>query len=189
MNEIKVSGITSGTTQSFDKIIRSADVDGNYRYSLRRTWSSGKTLTVIGLNPSTSDGLKDDHTIRVLMNYGKRLKFGGLLMLNLFAWRATRPNDLFKAAKKHDIIGPCNDFAFLKLSIIEADSPFVFAAWSQHGLTRGREFARYMGLEWCIHNLKAFAINRDGSPHHPSRLKLQSAISPYTIDEKIFYVP
>lgn len=189
MSEITGSLTTLGFTQSFDKIIRSADIDGNYRYALRRIWSSGKTLTVIGLNPSTADGLNDDHTIRVLMNYGKRLKFGGLLMLNLFAWRATRPNDLFKAAKSYDVIGPLNGFEHLKTRITQADSPYVFAAWSQHGLTRGREFARYMGLEWCIHNLKAFAINRDGSPHHPSRLKLQSAISPYTIDEKIFYVP
>lgn len=193
MNAGVGKAITSGTPIQISSvkpnIIRSADIDGNYRYALRRIWSSGQTLIVIGLNPSTADELKDDNTIRLLTNYAMRLKFGGLLMLNLFAWRATRPSDLFKAAKSHDVIGPNNSFEHLKSRIIQSDAPYVFAAWSKHGKNRGHEFARYMGVEWCMHNLKAFAINKDGSPHHPLYLKLHDAIHPYTLDERIFYIP
>jgi hypothetical protein len=160
-------------------LIRTADVDGPYRYSLRRVWHSGKTLTVIGLNPSTADGLNDDNTIRVLMNYAKRLNFGGLLMLNLYAWRATRPQDLVKAAKVHDIIGPQNTFEILRTRIEQSDSPFVFAAWGTYGLKRGAEFARFMGYDFCFYSMKAFAVNKDGSPHHPLRVKINGPISPY----------
>lgn len=177
------------TKISDDGIIRTADIDGPYRYSLRRVWSKGKSLTVIGLNPSSADALKDDNTIRLLINYGKRLNFGSLTMLNLYAWRTPRPQELTKAAKNHNVIGPRNLFEDLQNRIIMADSPYVFAAWGKHGLKRGHDFARFMGYEWCFHNLKAFAINKDGSPHHPLYLKLTDAIHPFSIDRQIFYVP
>lgn len=176
-------------TEVGQHLTRQAEIQGPYRYALRRIWNSGKSLTVIGLNPSTADAMKDDNTIRLLVNYGQRLGFGSLTMLNLYAWRTSRPAELIKASKDNDVVGALNSFEHLRTRIMQSDSPYVFAAWGKHGLKRGHDFARFMGEEWCMHHLKAFAINKDGSPHHPLYLKMTDAIHPLTIDKSIFYVP
>jgi hypothetical protein len=66
-----------------------------YRYSLTRIWNDKKKpIIFIGLNPSTADENNDDPTIRKCVHYSYQWGFGGLIMVNLFAFRATLPNDL-----------------------------------------------------------------------------------------------
>ncbi|MFL2509060.1 MAG: DUF1643 domain-containing protein [Candidatus Pseudothioglobus sp.] len=70
-----------------------------YRYSLTRTWDlNQKLILFIGLNPSTADEKNDDPTLRRCLFYATEWGFGGLIMVNLFAFRATHPKDL-KSAK------------------------------------------------------------------------------------------
>ena len=60
-----------------------------YRYSLFRIWDEDKPLVLfIGLNPSTADEKEDDPTIRRCINFAKQWGYGGLIMGNLFAFRA-----------------------------------------------------------------------------------------------------
>ncbi len=72
----------------------------SYRYTLSRTWD---TLTGVGtvvfvmLNPSTADEHVDDPTIRRCISFAKAAGFAGLYVVNLFAWRATKPADLWAA--------------------------------------------------------------------------------------------
>ena len=69
-----------------------------YRYSLTRTWDVNKKYVLfIGLNPSTADENYDDPTIRRCVDYAHRWGYGGLVMTNLFAFRATLPIDLKNA--------------------------------------------------------------------------------------------
>lgn len=80
---------------------------GLYRYVLWRRWDKSKPrLVYIMLNPSTADASSDDATIRVCCGRARRMGFGGIRVLNLFAFRATKPADLWKAA---DPVGPEND--------------------------------------------------------------------------------
>ena len=80
-----------------------------YRYSLRRTWQEGgRIVCFIMLNPSTADAEIDDPTIRRCIGFGKLWHFDALEVVNLFAWRATKPVALLSAS---DPVGPDNDAA------------------------------------------------------------------------------
>lgn len=67
----------------------------NHRYILRRDWmGDGGVVNFIMLNPSTADDVFDDATIRRCVGFAKRWGFSGLVVTNLFAYRATQPKDL-----------------------------------------------------------------------------------------------
>ena len=83
-----------------------------YRYVLSRTWNDKKkTILFIGLNPSTADEKIDDPTIRRCINYAQNWGYGSLLMVNLFAYRATIPTEL-KNVKNP--IGNDNDILYYR---------------------------------------------------------------------------
>src|ERR1700680_4473196 len=68
-----------------------------YRYVLVRCWAESlPRIVFIGLNPSTADEHVDDNTIRRLKSFAKQWGFGSMVMLNLFAYRATNPKILTK---------------------------------------------------------------------------------------------
>lgn len=70
-----------------------------YRYSLTRTWGGAYTLpplVAIGLNPSTADEKENDPTITREIDFAQRWGHSGLLKVNLFAYRSTDPDALWK---------------------------------------------------------------------------------------------
>lgn len=79
---------------------------GQYRYDLSRRWGEGQNVCWVMLNPSTADGTKDDPTIRRVMRFSQEWGFGGVVVVNLFALRATDPKEL---PKHPDPVGPEND--------------------------------------------------------------------------------
>jgi hypothetical protein len=66
-----------------------------YRYELHREWDKkkGKVLFIM-LNPSTADSNEDDLTTIRCMNFAKRWGYGGLMIGNIYPFRAKRPKDL-----------------------------------------------------------------------------------------------
>jgi len=69
--------------------------DKKYRFALWRVWDKHKPLVLfIMLNPSTADGTFDDPTIRRCVNFAKSWGYGGILVGNLIAYRATDPKNL-----------------------------------------------------------------------------------------------
>ena len=82
-----------------------------HRYRLWHIWDKSKPiLVVIGLNPSTATEEKDDPTVRRCLGYAMDHGKGGLSMLNIFAFRATKPADM-KSQK--DPVGQYNDGAII----------------------------------------------------------------------------
>lgn len=69
-------------------------VDGVYRYLLERRWDEGAATLWIGLNPSTADGREDDPTIRRMVGFSRQWGDAGILVVNLYALRATNPREL-----------------------------------------------------------------------------------------------
>ena len=68
-----------------------------YRYELHREWDKdkGKVLFIM-LNPSTADGNEDDLTTIRCINFAKKWGYGGLMIGNIYPFRAKRPKDLRK---------------------------------------------------------------------------------------------
>lgn len=67
----------------------------NYRYALWRIWDIDKPLVMfIGLNPSTANETTDDPTIRRVVDFAFRWGYGGVYMMNLFAWVTPYPGEL-----------------------------------------------------------------------------------------------
>lgn len=136
---------------------------GNYRYTLERQWDSKKpTLGFMMLNPSTADAEKDDPTIRRCIGFGKELGMGGIIVLNVFAYRATDPKELLSAA---DPVGPLNSN---HLKWYGNQASYVIAAWGANKtVTAGRvaEITRVIPVLHCL------GTTKDGSPRHPLYVK------------------
>jgi len=68
-----------------------------YRYELHREWDKkkGKVLFIM-LNPSTACGVTDDLTTRRCVNFAKKWGYGGIMIGNIYPFRAKRPKDLRK---------------------------------------------------------------------------------------------
>ena len=68
-----------------------------YRYELHREWDKdkGKVLFIM-LNPSTADSYNDDLTTIRCMNFAKKWGYGGIMIGNIYPFRAKRPKHLKK---------------------------------------------------------------------------------------------
>ncbi|MCR6673257.1 DUF1643 domain-containing protein [Devosia ginsengisoli] len=143
---------------------------GVYRYALWRIWDRHlPRLPVCMLNPSTADGHRDDATIRRLIAFAKREGYGGIIVVNLFAFRATEPTSL--RGRHYDlIVGPRNNAA------IEAAIPegsVVLCGWGAfdgmqrngRGQTRSADFMGYLAHV----EARPLCLGRTagGSPRHP----------------------
>jgi hypothetical protein len=83
------------TTGFFTKSSAVFSLCGKYRYLLTRVWNESLPVVCwLQLNPSTADGETDDHTVRKNLGFAKRWGFGGIQIVNLFAYRATNPKVL-----------------------------------------------------------------------------------------------
>ena len=145
-------------------MIKDAIVSDNqlYRYQLSRIWDSSLPMVMfICLNPSTADHNDDDPTILKCIKYAQDWGYGGLLMGNLFAYRATEPLDMKRA---DDPIGPLNNH-HLKLMSQQVDK--IVCGWGNHGVYLSRDEE----VKSMFDNLYALRINKTGSPAHPLYLK------------------
>jgi SagB-type dehydrogenase family enzyme len=59
---------------------------GTFRYRLGRRWAEGPTVGFVLLNPSTPDAEVDDQTVRRCIRFAQRDGYGGLEVVNLFAY-------------------------------------------------------------------------------------------------------
>lgn len=143
-----------------------------YRYALWRRWDTRKPMVMfIGLNPSTADASVDDPTMRRCGGFARSWGYGGFYMTNLFAYKATRPQDLKAAAHP---IGPDND---QWITALAAQAERVVLAWGVHGTLQGRDKA-VLGLldeAWCI------GLSKHGHPRHPLYLKADLQPQPFCL--------
>jgi hypothetical protein len=186
-DEWLVSTLDAGAV--FSKAARSYPQDlarEPYRYVLWRRWDQTKrALVVIGLNPSTATHEVDDPTIRRCMGFARSWGFGGLVMINLFAFRATDPAKLRGVAPepsgRHGSVGLRND-AHLRWWTREANGAgLVLAAWGTHGafLQRGSSVARMLASKGVA--LHCLAVTKDGHPIHPLYQPASAQPVPYEV--------
>lgn len=138
---------------------------GLYRYELVRRWNRGPLACWIMLNPSTADATTDDPTIRRCIGFTRRWNLAGLVVVNLFAYRATNPRELYDCAGAGvDPVGPENDDAIHDAAV---GSRVVVAAWGAHGSLYGRDRDVIDMLAASPVRLTALDVTNDGAPKHP----------------------
>ncbi|WP_283195515.1 DUF1643 domain-containing protein [Rhizobium sp. AN80A] len=115
-------------------VIKAATISDctRYRYELRRVWDANQRLLVVCmLNPSTADAEKDDPTIRELTYFAKLWGYGGLLIVNLYAFRASQPREMM-AQDGNIIVGPKNgEFIEAAFTFARHQNTRILAAWGE----------------------------------------------------------
>lgn len=140
-------------------------VCGKYRYWLERKLANpNKSVCVfIMLNPSTADAELDDPTIRRCKGFAERFECGKLVVVNLFAFRATKPADLYKVKMLNDMVGPEND-AYIRKAL---NLPGItLCGWGSNNAL-GRDVAiKRMASNMNV-NLCCLGKTKNDSPKHP----------------------
>lgn len=153
--------------------------DRRYRYWLLRVWDAAKpVITVIGVNPSTADEDTDDATIRKVIGFARRLGYGGCLMLNVAAFRATDP---VACRGAYAPIGFFNTTAFMLETMLRFKTSTTVAAWGKNGRFFPHECQ--MILE-DIPDLWCWGRNKDGTPRHPLMLPYDTPLERYERKEE-----
>ncbi len=149
--------------------------DGQYRYLLTRRWRRDyMPLVWIMLNPSVADAKTDDATIRRCIGFAKRLNYPAIHVVNLFAYRATSPSDLFRCENP---VGAGND-GYIIEAVRKAGS--VVCAWGAHGGYKDRDREVMALLKKLGVPPACLGETADGFPKHPLRLPYALTWQPYT---------
>jgi hypothetical protein len=152
--------------------------DGVYRYALWREWKQPLTqptwATFVMLNPSTADHELDDPTIRRCVSFAHRLGATGLVVINLYAFRATAPVDLWLAA---DPVGPDADTTLREFLALSArhGGPLI-AAWGAHA--RADRVAAVLAMPGA-HRFQALGHTKAGAPRHPLYVRGDTIPQPF----------
>lgn len=145
-----------------------------YRYRLSQIWDESKPiLCFLMLNPSTADEVKNDPTVERCERRARTTGYGGVEIINIFAYRATDPNEM-KA--QIDPVGEDNDKHILEAALKAGQ---VICAWGKHGqhMNRGQQVLDLLltaGVQpYCL------KINGDGYPAHPLYIGYDVEPKPY----------
>jgi hypothetical protein len=137
---------------------------GLFRSELRRDWDDGlPLLPVCMLNPSTADHEREDPTLLALIWFAKLWGYGGLLIVNLYDFRASKPEEMFAAPVKLSLEGERR--AMQALFYARDNGGRMLAAWGNAGADRATfyaDHARCNGVE-----LICLGTTQSGAPKHP----------------------
>ena len=137
---------------------------GEYRYILGTRGQH--PLICVGINPSTAAPDDLDNTLKSVERVALHNGFDSFLMFNVYAQRATRPDDL---------------------SLDAAGRPAVWAAW-------GTIIEKRNYLPACVRDMIALGHARGaqwfsagkrskkGHPHHPLYLRKDSLLDPFDVE-------
>ena len=151
-----------------------------YRYILG---TRGKNpLICVGINPSTAAPNDLDPTLKSAQRIAFSNGYDSFLMFNVYAQRATRPDDMER--ERNAWLHNENMKAFSYLLSIAGEHPMVWAAWGaiiekrdylSDCVREMTEIAARAGASWC----HAGPLSVKGHPHHPLYLKSNTLLEPF----------
>src|SRR5208282_2620744 len=143
--------------------------DRSYRYWLLRVWDDSLPVNcTCGVNPSTADERENDPTIRKDIGFSERQGFGGLLKVNLSAFRSTVP----KPARLQPI-GEFNTPAHIRQYFDAWRAKQFTACWGRNGKYFENQ-AKALLAEFS--DAVCFGKNPDGTPRHTLMLPYSSQL-------------
>ena len=150
-----------------------------YRYILG---TRGKTpLICVGINPSTAKPDYLDNTLKSVQRIAAGNGFDSFLMFNVYAQRATRPDDMERQCNLRLHEENMKAWRYL-LSL--AKEPAGWAAW-------GASIEKRKYLPRCVADMLSIsreydarwfcagAISKKGHPHHPLYLRKDEKLKPF----------
>jgi hypothetical protein len=153
------------------------DESGRYRYRLWRRWDpSLPKLCVVMLNPSTADATVNDPTITRCMNLASSWGYGGLEVVNLFAYRSTSPRGLWRA---EDPVGPHND-EHIKRALAHCSACLL--AWGNLPSSRLERARNVLKMAASGKKLFCLGMTKMQQPRHPLYLTSDVALEPVTLN-------
>ncbi len=142
-----------------------------YRYELREIWDPTRPLVLwLLMNPSVACLEYSDPTLRKTGSFTRAWGYGGQLVGNVHAYRATDKNRLLEVS---DPVGPKNDRMIMSMA---AEAKIVVLAYGQPPKSlreRGEEVVALMREHPDLCHLR---LAHDGTPVHP--LYLPSTLRP-----------
>lgn len=190
---------SSATTEievlSFAEALRSADTPSEeydigkwiyapnfyseYRYILGTRGSH--PLICVGINPSTAKPDDLDNTLKSVQRIADGNGYDSFLMFNVYAQRATRPDDMERQCNLKLHRENMEAFRYL-LSI--GEKPTVWAAWG--AIIEKRRYlpecvaemlsiSREYDASWVC----AGSVSKKGHPHHPLYLRKDEKLRPF----------
>ena len=165
-----------------DKWLYIPDFYSEYRYILGTRGTS--PLICIGINPSTARPDALDNTLKSVERIALGNGFDSFIMFNVYAQRATNPDDMERELNEHLHAENMKAFDYV---LSQSENPVVWAAWG--AIIEKRKY-----LPQCVrdmieigrrHNARwvcAGKISKKGHPHHPLYLRKDEPVRDFDID-------
>lgn len=139
--------------------------DERYRYSLHRRWDEPgeppSTVVFVMLNPSTADAEVDDPTVRRCVAFARSWGHNRLAVVNLHAYRATKPQDmpedLAEATGPDNVTWVAQELAGADLVVLAWGANAAAPSWLPPLLDRLRP-----GVP-----VRCLGMTKGGQPRHP----------------------
>ena len=173
---------TPSNEYDIEKWLYAPNFYSEYRYILGTRGSN--PLICIGINPSTAKPGALDNTLKSVERIAHGNGFDSFIMFNVYAQRATSPDDMEKNCNLRLHKENMEAFRYV-LSI--SQSPAVWAAWGaiiekrkylpdcvRDMLALGQEY----GASWYC----AGKITKKGHPHHPLYLRKDEQLRPFDVE-------
>ena len=164
-----------------DKWLYIPDFYSEYRYILGTRGAN--PLICIGINPSTARPDALDNTLKSVERIALGNGFDSFTMFNVYAQRATNPDDMERELNEHLHAENMKAFDYV---LSQSENPVVWAAWGAiiekrkylpHCVRDMIEIGRKHNARWVC----AGKISKKGHPHHPLYLRKDEPVRDFHI--------
>ncbi len=185
-DEARVSKADETEKSSYDreKWIYIPDFYSEYRYILGTRGK--KPLITIGINPSTAEPDNLDNTLKSVERIAHGNGFDSFVMFNVYAQRATNPDDMDKIF--NEALHGENMKAFRWVLENSGENPTVWAAWGT--IVEKRDYLKKclsdmvkIGEEFGARWVSVGKRSVKGHPHHPLYLRKDSLSEDFDMNE------
>ena len=163
-----------------------------YRYLLGTRGAD--PLICIGINPSTAAPGDLDNTLKSVERIAAGNGFDSFLMFNVYAQRATRPDDMDRALNAQLHQANMEAFRYILSHVGAGHRPAVWAAWGTIIEKRPylpdcvRDMVR-LGEACGAHWFTVGKRSAKGHPHHPLYLRRDEKTAAFDIDAYLKTLP
>lgn len=155
-----------------------------YRYILATRGTN--PLICVGVNPSTAAPGDLDPTLKSVERVALHNGFDSFIMFNVYAQRATRPQDMDEICNEALHRENMAAFRWVLSQVGEGYTPAVWAAWGT--IIEQRPYLKdclrdmiAIGEEYHARWLCAGKRSKKGHPHHPLYLRKDEQVQPFPV--------